>query len=62
MPIWVWTSYLIDNYTGSEHMILDGLSRRYDEAPILDSALRFYRRENKKIVFINSPTFLLLYF
>lgn len=54
MPIWVWTSYLIDNYTGSEHMILDGLSRRYDEAPILDSALRFYRRENKKIVFINT--------
>ena len=54
MPIWIWTSYLINNYTGNEHMILDGLSRRYDEAPILDSAFRFYRRENRKVVFINT--------
>jgi len=54
MPIWVWTSYLIEHYTGSEHMILDGLSRRHDEAPILDSALRFYRRENRKVVFVNT--------
>ena len=54
MPIWVWTSYLIDNYTGDEHMILDGLSRRSDEAPILDSALRFYKREQPQIIFINT--------
>jgi len=54
MPIWVWTSYLIDNYTGSEHMILDGLSRRVDEAPILDSALRFYRRDDPQVIFLNT--------
>lgn len=54
MPIWIWTSYLVENYTGEEHMILDGLSRRADEAPILDSALRFYRREQPQVIFLSS--------
>ncbi|HEY0221046.1 MAG TPA: nucleoside monophosphate kinase [Candidatus Paceibacterota bacterium] len=45
LPIWIWTEYLIKHVSGDEHMVLDGLSRRAHEAPILDSAMRFYKRE-----------------
>ncbi len=54
IPIWIWTDYLVQNYTGTEHLVLDGLSRRADEAPIFDSALRFYRRENSQVIFLNT--------
>ncbi len=50
LPIWIWTEYFIRHTSGEEHMILDGLSRRKHEAPILDSALKFYKRENPKVL------------
>lgn len=53
LPIWIWVNALIESYTGTEHMILDGLSRREFEAPILDSMISFYRRERPYVVFIN---------
>ena len=52
MPIWVLTGYLVEHVTGNEHIIFDGVSRRPHEAPILDSALRFYKRENPKVVLL----------
>lgn len=53
LPIWIWTEYFIRHVNGDEHMILDGLSRRVHEAPILDSAMRFYGRENPIVLSIN---------
>ena len=53
MPIWIWTNFLIENFTGDEHLVLDGLSRRPHEAPILDSALKFYKREYPTIIALN---------
>lgn len=53
LPISMWGHFLIENFTGEEHLVLDGLSRRPHEAPILDSALKFYRREYPTIVCIN---------
>ena len=52
LPIWIWTEYLIRHVSGNEHMVLDGLSRRAHEAPILDSAMRFYKRENPFVISI----------
>lgn len=52
LPIWVWTEYLVRHVAGNEHMILDGLSRRPHEAVILDSAMKFYKRENPFIISI----------
>lgn len=54
LPIWIWTSFLVENFTGDEHLVLDGLSRRPHEAPILDSALKFYKREYPTVVVINA--------
>ncbi len=52
-PIWTWSSLLIDEIkTGKEHTVFDGVSRRPDEAPILDSAIRFYNFEKPTILFL----------
>lgn len=54
LPIWIWTDFLIDNVkTGKEHLILDGLARRVDEAPVLDKALKFYDREKPEVIILN---------
>lgn len=52
LPIWIWTEYLVRHIGGGEHIILDGLSRRAHEAPILDSAMKFYKREKPFVVSI----------
>lgn len=55
LPIWVWTEYLVKHVSGEEHMVLDGLSRRSHEAPILDSAMKFFGRENPYVILIDIP-------
>lgn len=53
IPIWIWTDFFVRRMDGSEHLVLDGLSRRLYEAPILDDALKFYKREKPFVVIIN---------
>lgn len=53
LPIWLWTGFFVENYSGSEHLILDGLSRRQHEAPVLDGALRFYDIKNPIVILID---------
>jgi len=55
LPIWVWANALVKKFTGEEHLILDGLARRVDEVPILDSALRFFGFGQPYIVYLNVP-------
>ena len=52
LPIWIWTSYFVEHARGDEHWILDGLSRRPSEAPVLDGAFKFYRRERPFVLLI----------
>lgn len=54
MPIWLWTGLLVEKFTGKEDLILDGLCRRPDEAPVLDSAMKFYGIKNPYIIYINT--------
>lgn len=55
LPIWVWTDYLVENYTGKEHILLDGVARRLPETPAIDSAIEFYGRKNPVVVYIDIP-------
>lgn len=52
MPILVWAEFFVDNVTGEEHIILDGVSRREHEAVIIDSVMKFYDRKSPTILFI----------
>ncbi|MEO8637533.1 MAG: nucleoside monophosphate kinase [Candidatus Taylorbacteria bacterium] len=54
-PIWLWSDYLIKNFTGEEHIILDGVCRRLHEAFMLDSALKFYKVAKPYIFLIDIP-------
>jgi adenylate kinase len=53
MPVWLWTDIFIKKYNGTQDLILDGLCRRPTEAPVLDSALKFFGQNNPIVVYIN---------
>ena len=53
LPIWIWTDFLIKNYTGDEHIVFDGISRRLNEAPVVDGALDFYKKKDRYVIFMN---------
>lgn len=42
MSVWMWTQWLVDNFTGAEHVIIDGLARKAHEVPVLAEALESY--------------------
>lgn len=54
LPIWIWTDALIKNYTGNEHIVLDGVSRRINEAPVIDGALDFIEYDNRYVIHVNT--------
>lgn len=53
LSVWGWSSALVDHFTGNEHLLFDGVSRRAHEAPILHSALTFYQRERPHVIYLN---------
>jgi adenylate kinase family enzyme len=53
MPIYIWSSLLIKNYTGAEHLVFDGTPRKLLEAKILDPVFSFYGLEKPWIVFLS---------
>lgn len=53
LSTWVWASQLIDRLDENMHLLIDGTPRRMPEAKMLESALKFYERENVKIVHLN---------
>ena len=53
LACWVWSNILIDELEENMHLIIDGAPRALDEAEILTSALKFYKRENPVVIYIN---------
>lgn len=53
MPIWAWSNFLMDNFTGEEHLIFNGISRQASEAGTLHGALEFYNCDPVFVVFLN---------
>ena len=43
---------MMKKLNGNEHLFMDGMSRRIEEAYVLDSAVQFYKRENPTIISI----------
>ena len=53
LPIWIWTGFMIKNFSGEEDIVLDGVCRRLEEAVALDSAFDFYKIEKLNIILMN---------
>ena len=53
LPIWIWTKIIVENFSGNEDMILDGVCRRREEAVALASAFDFYKIEKPNIILMN---------
>lgn len=54
LPIWLWTMDLVNKFDGKRDLILDGLCRRPDEAPVLDSAMKFYKLDKPMVIYIKT--------
>ena len=50
---YLWGKDLVEYMNGNEHLVLDGTPRRLNEAEVLDSAIRFYKRENPIVIYLN---------
>ena len=53
MAVWLWSSQMIESMKENQHVIIDGSPRRYHEAGVIDSALRFYGRKSPIVVYIH---------
>lgn len=52
MPIYLQTKKLVENLTGEEHIIADGLARGDDQTRAFDDAMTFFGRKNFEIISI----------
>jgi len=53
LAVHLWSHIMIENMTGSEHLVIDGTPRKVAECLALDSAMKFYDRKNPTILYLN---------
>lgn len=53
LAVWIWSNIVLENFTDSEHLIIDGTPRSLAEARVLDSAIKFYKRKNPTVIYLN---------
>jgi adenylate kinase len=54
LTIWMWGNAMINSMTGKEHMFIDGYPRGPVEAEVFNSAMDFYDRENRTVVYMKA--------
>lgn len=50
MPIYLQTKKIVDNLTGGEHIIADGLARGADQTRGFDDMMQFFKRKDFQII------------
>ncbi|MEQ1499825.1 MAG: nucleoside monophosphate kinase [Parcubacteria group bacterium] len=53
LAIWMWSHLLVESFKGSEHLIADGTPRSLSEAIAFVSAMKFYKRPQISVVYMN---------
>lgn len=50
IPSHLMTTFFLTEFTGSEHLIFDGVARRIEQSAVLDDALVFYDRADYHVI------------
>lgn len=50
MAIYLQTKLLVENFTGEEHIIADGLARGDDQTRAFDDMMKFYKQEDLQVI------------
>jgi len=53
LAVWMWSDLLVTNLMGDENLIFDGTPRSLLETQILDTAIKFYQRQNPTVVYLD---------
>lgn len=53
LAVWNWAHVLLEEMTGTEHLVVDGMPRSYQEALVFDTAIHFYMRERPIVIHID---------
>jgi len=53
LAVYMWVNYIVANYKGNEHIIMDGMPRKHHEAGVLDSVFDFYGLEYPTVIHLN---------
>lgn len=53
LAIWMWSDLLVTNLMGDENIIFDGTPRSLNEAMALNTALKFFKRNNVKVIYLD---------
>lgn len=53
LAIWMWSHVFVEEYTGNEHLLIDGTPRSLTDAAALHTALTFYERPKPTVVHLN---------
>lgn len=53
LAVYIWSKILIEKYDGRDHIITDGVARKFHEAGILDSIFLFYKLEKPYVVYLD---------
>jgi adenylate kinase len=55
LPIFLWSKAMAEGLSENHHVVLDGLTRRIDEAPVLHHAFEFYKRGKPHVIVLDLP-------
>jgi adenylate kinase len=55
MPIYLQTKKMVENFTGEEHIIADGLARGPDQTRGFDDMMTFFKRDNFQVISLEIP-------
>lgn len=53
LAVYMWTNVLVKNYTGTEHVIMDGMPRKYHEAGVLQSFFDSFNLKKTFIIYVD---------
>ena len=53
MPVYMWAKFLVEQFSGAEHLIFDGTPRKLLEAELLNSTFPFYNLDKPFVVYLD---------